>query len=585
MIKGCLFSILLLCQLTASGFEDIAGLLRLDKSIRSDSITTWYKIHVRQLDSANALTILNELEHKAGATGNMIGVVTAIFLKGQYLETRLKKHTDADRYTEKAINLASRNKLEYEWAVFTFQKGITCFFNDKISLAIECLLRADDKFRQIGYGNDKNAALHLYNIGYVYYHLHNYKESLKYLNEAARYPYNDTWVNRQLPNTTGLVYGKLGIYDSALTVFDKLLQTALLENDTLWAGIVSGNIGEVYIRQKAYDNALPYLEKSYNYIRQSDATGITGNILNALVSMADVYAAKGDRQKVQSLLAEANALWPKADPADYWRQAYLFEVMAKASALKNDYAGAYRNLQMSKIVDDSINRRDNALRYMYVQQQIESEKHQALLKLIAARQKVVTQRRRFVFAAFGMIAVIAWLSYNRYRLKVKKDIEIWDKKNQLLESEKLRMEEDLASARELLNQYVASINEKNDLIERFRDELSGKNHPPGLAIPSEERFEYLQQLSDASLLTDGQWDRFKELFCKVYKGFFADIKNRIPDITEAELRLIALLKLNISNKQMAHMLGISPSSVHTARYRLRKKMAGKEDRQLAELIG
>ena len=71
-----------------SCFEDIAALLRLDKSIRSDSITTWYKTHVRQLDSVNALTILNDLEHKAGATGNMTGVAIALFLKGQYFERK-----------------------------------------------------------------------------------------------------------------------------------------------------------------------------------------------------------------------------------------------------------------------------------------------------------------------------------------------------------------------------------------------------------------------------------------------------------------------------------------------------------------
>jgi DNA-binding CsgD family transcriptional regulator len=44
-----------------------------------------------------------------------------------------------------------------------------------------------------------------------------------------------------------------------------------------------------------------------------------------------------------------------------------------------------------------------------------------------------------------------------------------------------------------------------------------------------------------------------------------------------------LLKLNIPNKQIAQMLGISPASVHTARYRLRKKIAGSNDIVLEEL--
>ncbi|TVQ74787.1 MAG: hypothetical protein EA363_01275 [Balneolaceae bacterium] len=47
---------------------------------------------------------------------------------------------------------------------------------------------------------------------------------------------------------------------------------------------------------------------------------------------------------------------------------------------------------------------------------------------------------------------------------------------------------------------------------------------------------------------------------------------KFPGCHCTELRLCALLRLNLSSKEIASLLGISPSSVKIARYRLRKKL-------------
>jgi len=43
-------------------------------------------------------------------------------------------------------------------------------------------------------------------------------------------------------------------------------------------------------------------------------------------------------------------------------------------------------------------------------------------------------------------------------------------------------------------------------------------------------------------------------------------------LTPNELRLSALIKLNLTIKEIAAIMGISPDSIKTARYRLRKKL-------------
>ena len=61
-------------------------------------------------------------------------------------------------------------------------------------------------------------------------------------------------------------------------------------------------------------------------------------------------------------------------------------------------------------------------------------------------------------------------------------------------------------------------------------------------------------------------------FEKLYPDFGHSLQRVIPKITANELKLAALLRLNLSAKEIAQLLNISPESVNKARYRLRKKI-------------
>jgi DNA-binding CsgD family transcriptional regulator len=66
---------------------------------------------------------------------------------------------------------------------------------------------------------------------------------------------------------------------------------------------------------------------------------------------------------------------------------------------------------------------------------------------------------------------------------------------------------------------------------------------------------------------------FYSNFEKIYPKFRPSLQKIISDITANELKLCALLRLNLSSKEIAQLLNITPESVNKARYRLRKKIA------------
>ena len=66
---------------------------------------------------------------------------------------------------------------------------------------------------------------------------------------------------------------------------------------------------------------------------------------------------------------------------------------------------------------------------------------------------------------------------------------------------------------------------------------------------------------------------------QVNAEFYDNIKSDFPKLTKSELELCALIRLNLSSKDIAAIRSVEPKSIEMARYRLRKKfeMSGTED--------
>src|SRR5690606_14582080 len=80
------------------------------------------------------------------------------------------------------------------------------------------------------------------------------------------------------------------------------------------------------------------------------------------------------------------------------------------------------------------------------------------------------------------------------------------------------------------------------------------------------------QLLNQKILTDEDWEKFKTKFSAIYPEFLAKFKLMKTSFTEAEIRLMVLLRLKLSGKEMAATLGISPQSVRVTKMRLKKKL-------------
>ncbi len=94
----------------------------------------------------------------------------------------------------------------------------------------------------------------------------------------------------------------------------------------------------------------------------------------------------------------------------------------------------------------------------------------------------------------------------------------------------------------------------------------------------------LSQLRESTILTQEDWDYFKKLFGKVHGDYLHRLREKFPELTQGEMRFIALAKLGLGYQEMSASLGISSHAVRTTKYRLLKKIDVPDDRSLEEVV-
>ncbi|WP_442266076.1 triple tyrosine motif-containing protein [Tenacibaculum sp. ZS6-P6] len=163
--------------------------------------------------------------------------------------------------------------------------------------------------------------------------------------------------------------------------------------------------------------------------------------------------------------------------------------------------------------------------------------------------------------------------YKRYYRKQREDLLYKQKKEFQLKSlenerelmkvknDQLRLDVE-SKSRELAISTMSMI-KKNELLSSLKkDILKG----------DDKSLKSVIKIIDKNLNNSDDWQMFEEAFNNADKDFINKIKKIHPDLTPNDLRLCAYLRLNLSSKEIAPLLNISPRSVEVKRYRLRKKM-------------
>ncbi len=193
----------------------------------------------------------------------------------------------------------------------------------------------------------------------------------------------------------------------------------------------------------------------------------------------------------------------------------------------------------------------------------------------------------FYFLLF-LILIFVVIAINRYKMKKQEKLLLEQKTQKLLKQEeeykaqKLEQERKIielnnsklqdeikAKSRELTQIAYVNLN-KNKILKKIRDKIVKIQETSSQKLPTNSYNELVRLVE--YYITDKESKLFEINFDKSHQEFYEKLSKNYPDLTSKDLRLCAYLKMNLSSKEIAPLLGISSQSVDVSRHRLRKKL-------------
>lgn len=149
------------------------------------------------------------------------------------------------------------------------------------------------------------------------------------------------------------------------------------------------------------------------------------------------------------------------------------------------------------------------------------------------------------------------------------ELEKTDKEVMLLKNEKLEAEITHKNAE--LASTAMNLVQKKEFILKVREELAHLQKGGKNAVEIAELKKIMRILSDEEKMNE-EWEQFSIHFNSVHGDFLNILKKKYPELKPHELKLCAYLRMNLSSKEIAQLMGISVRGVEISRYRLRKKL-------------
>lgn len=341
--------------------------------------------------------------------------------------------------------------------------------------SLESFLNSLKTQEEIG---DKSGIAHsLNNIGIVYWYLKDYNKSLEYYLEALaiRKEIGDENDIAASLNNIGDTYSTLGDNKKALEYFLEALkiQEEIGNNDVVFA--IEINIGNVYSNLNKHNKALEYYRKG---LKIAEGIGDKWGLAETFNDMGITYLKLQNYQRAEQYFNQSLELAKEIEA-----KALLKECYGNFSELylaKNDYKKSLKYYKLYSEIKDSIFNESTSKQLAEMQTQYETEKKEAEIELLKSEKTIqlleldhLKNLGIYSTIILFLAIVLAFISYNRYRLKKKANVLLEEKNILEIENrEKLLSMFGQQVSQEILDELLAEASETTKIIDELSPDIS-----------------------------------------------------------------------------------------------------------------
>ena len=481
----------------------------------------------------------------------------------------------------------------------------------KTGLLKESLSTMEMCMKLIRLGDNKKAALTIARLGVSSNLLGRHVEALSHLMNAINKfrVYNDRKHLAEFTLTAGSSCFELGKIDSALQLYmDAIL---LASDDSLMVNNVYVKLAELCQHLGQNSQAIEYLNKvirwgefhkQYSYVYAAVLMSANVNLSTNKVQLAESQYSRalnyfqkiGDMDlAVECMIGLANVGVMQADP----NIALPFLEKALPIALHNnkfsqlirinsclsimyeqfeDFSQASSYQALSSSYQDSLNSNQDG-RDMKAVGELLNQNRSEFIRYQQHTTRI--ESLIWIVIAIGMLIlaiVICWSWFTNRALKNKSEqitanqIRLQLRKR-TLDFQNLRLETDLYHCSEELTFYSVNLGKRDQFLDSIKTDIDKMKRDAPSNIPIRLN-QLVGMIGDSIDGWDDDWKSFDYYFEKVHEGFFDHARAIAPDLSDFELRLCALIKLNFETKEISTMLDMTNEGANVAKHRLRKKL-------------
>lgn len=162
------------------------------------------------------------------------------------------------------------------------------------------------------------------------------------------------------------------------------------------------------------------------------------------------------------------------------------------------------------------------------------------------------------------------------KLRLKQEKEIITLENDKLQSENTHKSKELAT-------YAMNMIRQTEILTTLKTELEDQKKQLGAQYPN-KYYQKLLGMIDDNLSSDYEWEVFQANFDRIHENFFRNLRKKYPELTSSDLKMCALLRLNLDTKEIANLMSITVRGVETRRYRMRRKLDLDTTQSLTEFL-
>lgn len=495
----------------------------------------------------------------------------------------LADYNQTDKMLKASLYIYRLNGMKLEELIILGELASSAYYQMRWERAIYLNLKVISSLKKL---NDKKfLAIQQQRLANIYYSLDKYAAAIEVYRESMHY--YDSQPNELLNSgyiriALGDSYFQSGDYKRAAFLYlNAARKLQKIDISKYW--LAKSKLAQTYLEQGIKSKGLILLNQAYLNLKQLGLPNLDESLTyllrNATLSPQNKVFLLNELNHVFTIKASGvpfnNISWSALleEASQYYARNRLYQEQVKVlSDLREVDLALNKDLHREKserLLENEVNK----------QEKLKAKALQTRVKYYKTVQGLWVISIAFLLAIGGFLyyyytAKVKDQKIRNLRLKLQNvDLEErleLERKNVLLEQELHAVKErELAALSLQLYQLQESMNAEIKTLE-------AKSEDPNVKT--------LQKRFKSAMKQKDYWKEFEMKFIQINPEFHKKLFAAFPQLTKKDLDFCALVRLNLSNKEIASLTQISYESVISKKYKLRKKIDMESENELVAFL-